>query len=427
MTASPDLFDVSAVRAAFPILERTVNGHPLAYLDSGATSQRPHAVLDAERDFLERHNSAVHRGAHTLAAEATDLLEDARETVAAFVGAGPDQLVWTSGATAALNIIATAIGHASAGRGGDAAARYALAPGDEIVVTEAEHHANLIPWQELAARTGARLRHIPVLDDGRIDLDAADTLIGERTRIVAFAHVSNVLGIINPVDELVSRAREVGALTVLDACQSAPHIPLDLPALGVDLVAFSGHKMYGPYGVGGLYGRSDVLDALPPAFTGGSMISSVSLTTAEYLPAPQRFEAGTLPVSAAIGLAAATRFIDEIGREHIHTRESTLERRMRSGLRDIDGVRLLGDTDLAPRVGLVSFSVDGVHAHDVGQFLDAQGIAVRVGHHCAEPLHARFGLNSTVRASAAVHTTDADVDRLITAVGGVRDYFGVTA
>ncbi len=427
MTHSPASFDVEAVRRQFPILERTVNDAPLAYLDSGATAQRPLPVLDAERAFLVETNSAVHRGAHTLAAEATDLVEDARESIASFVGAAPEELVWTSGATAALNIVATTIGHASLGRGGADARAFALHPGDEIVVTEAEHHANLIPWQELAARTGAVLRHIPVQDDGRLDLDAAASIIGERTRVVAFTHVSNVLGIVNPVAELVSLANTVGALTVLDACQSAPHLPLDLPALGVDLAAFSGHKMYGPNGVGALYGRTAVLDALPPAFTGGSMITTVTLTEAEYLPAPQRFEPGTQPVSQIIGLAAAARFVDGIGREAIHDRELVLERRMRDGLRAVDGVRLLGDTDAAARVGLASFAVDGVHAHDVGQFLDARGIAVRVGHHCAQPLHARFGVTATARASTAVHTTDDEIDRLIEAVADVRDYFGVTS
>ncbi len=245
------------------------------YLDSAATSQKPRAVIDAEVAFLTNENAAVHRGAHTLAAEATELFEDARATVAGFVGAEPEQLVWTSGATAGLNLVAYAIGNATLGRGAPESARFVLAPGDEIVVTEIEHHANLVPWQELAARTGAVLRHIPVHDDGQLDLDAAASVIGERTRIVAFTHVSNVLGIVNPVAELVALAHGVGALTVLDACQSAPHLPLDLPALGVDLAVFSGHKMLGPYGIGGLYGRADVLEALPPFLTGGSMITKV--------------------------------------------------------------------------------------------------------------------------------------------------------
>ena len=396
------------------------------YLDSAATSQKPRAVIDAEVAFLTNENAAVHRGAHTLAAEATELFEDARATVAGFVGAAPEQLVWTSGATAGLNLVAYAIGNATLGRGVPESARFALAPGDEIVVTEIEHHANLVPWQELAARTGAVLRHIPVHEDGQLDLDAAASVIGERTRIVALTHVSNVLGIVNPVPELVALAHGVGALTVLDACQSAPHLPLDLPELGVDLAVFSGHKMLGPYGIGGLYGRADVLEALPPFLTGGSMITKVGLDRTEFLPPPQRFEAGTQPVSQAIGLAAAVRYLDAVGMDAVHAHERLLERRLRDGLREIAGVRLLGDAP-AERVGLAAFDVDGVHAHDVGQFLDSRGIAVRVGHHCAAPLHARFGLTASVRASTALYNTTDEVDVFLDALTHVRPFFGVGA
>lgn len=406
--------DASAIKRDFPILGEQVNGHPLAYLDSAATSQKPLAVLDAERDFLTHANAAVHRGAHTLAAEATELFEDARATVASFVGAQPEQLVWTSGATMGLNLVAYSIGNAGL-----------IRPGDEIVTTAVEHHANLIPWQELAARTGAVLRHIPAHDDGTLDLEAAASLIGERTRVVAFTHVSNVLGIVNPVAELIALARAVDAITVMDACQSAPHLPLDLPALGVDLAVFSGHKMLGPYGVGGLYGRTPVLEALPPFLTGGSMITTVTLDRAEYLPPPQRFEAGTQPVGPAIGLAAAVRYLDGIGLERIHAHESMLAERMRAGLVEIPGIRLLGDAAGVERVGLWAFDVDGVHAHDAGQYLDALGIAVRVGHHCAAPLHSRYGVTASVRASTALYNTTDDVDRLIEAVGGIRPYFGV--
>ncbi|GAA1703929.1 cysteine desulfurase [Microbacterium sediminicola] len=428
MTAPAETaLDIEAIRADFPLLAHEVNGHPLAYLDSGATSQKPQAVIDAEVAFLTNTNSAVHRGAHTLAAEATDLFEDARSTVAGFVGAADDELVWTSGATAGINLLAYSIGNATLGRGGEAARRFALRPGDTIVTTESEHHANLIPWQELAARTGATLRHIPVLDDGRLDMDAAATLVDDSTRILAFTHVSNVLGIINPVEDLIALAQRVGALTVLDACQSAPHVALDLPALGVDFAVFSGHKMLGPYGIGGLYGRSELLNALPPFLTGGSMITTVTLDHADYLPAPQRFEAGTQPVSQAVALAAAVDYLTGLGMPAVHAHEVMLEKRMREGLRPIPGIRLLGDTDLAPRVGLASFVVDGVHAHDVGQFLDAQGVAVRVGHHCAQPLHRRFGVTASVRASASVYTSTEDVDRMIDAVSGVRAFFGVTS
>lgn len=419
--------DLDAIRADFPLLSRQVNGHPLTYLDSAATSQKPQAVIDAEIEFLTGTNAAVHRGAHTLAASATDLFEDARLDVAAFVGAGDGELVWTAGATAGINLIAYSIDNATRGRGGHAARAFALHPGDEIVVTESEHHANLIPWQELAARTATRLRHIPVLEDGRLDLDAARVLIGDRTRILAFPHVSNVLGIINPAAELVELARGVGALTVMDACQSLPHLAVDLPALGVDFAVFSGHKMLGPYGIGGLYGRRELLDALPPFLTGGSMITTVTLDEASYLPSPQRFEAGTQPVSQAVALAAAVRYLRGLGMDAVYAHEAVLERRMRDGLREVPGIRLLGDTDHAPRVGLAAFAVEGVHAHDVGQFLDAQGVAVRVGHHCAQPLHRRFGLTASVRASASVFTTTDEIDRLLDAVAGVRPYFGVTA
>ena len=426
-TASPETtaLDAEALREDFPILAEQVGGNRLVYLDSGATSQRPRAVLDAERDFLVHANSAVHRGAHTLAAEATELFEQARETVAAFVGASSEQLVWTSGATMGLNLVAGSIGYASQGRGAPASAALALRPGDEIVTTVTEHHANLIPWQELAARTGAVLRHIPVHDDGTLDMDAAAALIGERTRIVAFTHVSNVLGIVNPVAELVALAKGVGALTVMDACQSAPHLRLDLPALGVDVAAFSAHKMLGPYGVGGLYGRSDVLAALPPFLTGGSMITTVTLDSAQYLPPPQRFEAGTQPIGPAIGLAAAVQYLDAVGLDRIHAHETMLAARMRAGLVEIPGIRLLGDAAGVERVGLWSFAVDGVHAHDAGQFLDARGIAVRVGHHCAAPLHTRFSLTASLRASTALYNTTDDVDLFVEAVRGIRPYFGI--
>ncbi|WP_435526622.1 aminotransferase class V-fold PLP-dependent enzyme [Microbacterium aurantiacum] len=427
MTSPASVLDLAAIRADFPILDETLNGQPLIYLDSGATAQKPRVVLDAEIDFLTRNNSAVHRGAHTLAAEATELFEDARATVAGFVGAAPDDLVWTSGATAAINLVAYAIGNATAGRGAPASSRFALAPGDEIVVTEAEHHANLIPWQELAARTGAVIRAIRVHDDATLDLAHAASVISERTRIVAFTHVSNVSGIVSPVAELVALARAVGALTVLDACQSAPHLPVDLPALGVDLAAFSGHKLLGPYGIGALYGRSEILEALPPFLTGGSMITDVTIESAEYLPAPLKFEAGTQPVSQAVGLAAAVRYLEGLDMGAVHAREQDLGNRMIAGLREIPGVRVLGDAEGVERVGLASFDVTGVHAHDVGQFLDARGIAVRVGHHCAKPLHRRLGLTASVRASASVFTTDDDIAALLEGVAAVRDYFGADA
>jgi cysteine desulfurase/selenocysteine lyase len=417
--------EIEAIRADFPILGERVNEHPLVYLDSGATSQKPTAVLDAERQFLEHRNSAVHRGAHTLAALATEEFEDARATVARFVGAHDDEIVWTSNATEALNLIAYSMGNASLGSGGAAAERFRLRPGDELVVTEMEHHANLLPWQELAARTGATLRFIPIGDDGNLRMDVASDVITDRTKLLAFTHVSNVLGVINPVADLVALARAVGALVVLDACQSAPHFALDVAALDVDFAAFSGHKMLGPTGVGVLYGKRDLLDALPPFLLGGSMITTVTMERAEYLPAPQRFEAGTQRVSQAIGLAAAIDYLQGVGMDRIAEHETALGQRLVAGLAEIDGVRVLGPLVGEPRVGLASFEVASIHSHDLGQFLDDRGIAVRVGHHCAQPLHRRLGVTSTTRASTYLYNTAAEVDEFLAGVIAARTFFGV--
>ncbi|OJX81453.1 SufS family cysteine desulfurase [Leifsonia sp. 71-9] len=422
-----DILDTARLRADFPILAREVNGHPFVYLDSGATSQKPRQVLDAERAFAETYTSAVHRGAHTVAGEATELFEEARERVARFIGARPDELVWTSNATEGLNLIAYGMSNASLGRGGAESARFRLGPGDEIVATEAEHHANLVPWQELAARTGATLRIIGLHDDGTLRLDQAAELIGPRTRVVAFAHVSNVLGAIAPVAELVALAHEHGALVVLDACQSVPHLPVDVAALDVDFAVFSGHKMLGPTGVGALYGRADLLNALPPFLTGGSMITTVTLEAAEYLPAPQRFEAGTQRVSQAVALAAAVDYLDAVGMAAIAEHEEALGGRMLAALDEIPGVRVLGPGAGTPRVGLASFVVDGIHSHDVGQFLDDRGIAVRVGHHCAQPVHRRFGATASTRISTYLYNTADEVDAAVAAVADARAFFGVAA
>jgi cysteine desulfurase/selenocysteine lyase len=419
--------EVARIRADFPALDQAVNGHPLAYLDSGATAQRPWAVLDAERRFLETVNAAVHRGAHTLAALSTEEFEAARETVARFVGAGPEEIVWTANATDALNLVASGIANASRGRGAPASERLALQPGDEILITEAEHHANLIPWQELAAATGATLRWIPVRDDGTYTAQDAAAAMSDKVRILALAHISNVTGFVAPVAELVELAHAAGAITVLDACQSAPHRHLNLAELGVDFAAFSGHKMLGPTGIGVLYGRSELLQALPPVRTGGSMITTVTMEKTEFLAPPQRFEAGTQPVSQAVALAEAIRYLDAVGPERIEAHERRLARTLVDGLSSIPGIRVVGPAAGEPRAGLVSFDVDGVHAHDVGQLLDAQGIAVRVGHHCAQPLHRRLGLTATTRASTYLYTTDADVDRLLDSVAGVRSYFGAAS
>ena len=419
------LTTLAGLRADFPLLDQTVNGHQLVYLDSAATAQRPRVVLDAERDYLERRNAAVHRGAHTLAAEATEEFEGAREAVARFVGARPEEIVWQLNATDALNTVALAIGAASRGRGDEAARRFAIAPGDELVVTEAEHHANLIPWQELAAQTGARLRYIPVDREGLWAIDDARAVITDKTRLVAFAHVSNVTGMIAPVAEVVALAASVGALTVLDACQSAPHRPLDLDALGVDFAAFSAHKMLGPTGLGVLYGRRELLNALPPARTGGSMITTVTMEASEFLPAPHRFEAGTQPVSQAIALGTAVGYLESAGQQAVADHEHALGARLYAGLAEIPGLRLIGPGAGSPRAGLVSFDVSGVHAHDAGQYLDARGIAVRVGHHCAQPLHRRLGLTASVRASVYLYNTEADVDTFLEAAAGIRPYFGL--
>jgi len=416
--------ELAAIRADFPILAERVNGHDLVYLDWGATSQRPRQVVAAEVDYVEHRNAAVHRGAHTLAAEATEEFEQARARVAAFVGAAAEEIVWTSNATEALNAVAYAIGNASAGRGGAAAAPYRLGPGDEILSTELEHHANLIPWQELAARTGATFRYVPVDDEGALRLDLLDELLTERTRVFAFTHVSNVTGQVQPVAELVARARAVGALTVLDACQSAPHLPLDLHALGVDFAAFSGHKMLGPTGVGVLYGRREHLAALPPFLTGGSMITTVTMEGAEYLPPPQRFEAGTQRVSQAIALGAAVDYLGRVGIERIAAHEHALGRRLVEGLQAIDGARILGP--IGPgveRTGVAAIDVPGIHAHDLGQYLDGRGIAIRVGHHCAQPLHRRLGTTASTRASTYLATTADEVDAYLAALPEAIAFF----
>lgn len=416
---------VLQLRQDFAILREQVHGHDLVYLDSGATAQRPRQVLDAEREFLERHNAAVHRGAHWLAGLATDAYEQARETVAKFVGAHFDEITWTLNATDAVNSVA--IGLAKANASGQASERLRVGPGDEILVTEAEHHANLVPWQELAAQTGATLRWVAVDDAGCWSLEDMLELISERTRVVAFAHVSNVTGMVAPVTEITRAAHEVGALVVLDACQSVPHRAVDFHQLGVDAAAFSGHKMLGPNGIGVLYLSRELGRELPPARTGGSMITTVTMDSSEYMLPPQKFEAGTQPVPQAIGLAAAVDYLEAIGMDAVEQHERALADRMVAGLSALDGIRVVGPAAGIDRSGLASIIVDEVHAHDVGQLLDVQGIAVRVGHHCAQPLHRRLGVAATTRASAYVHTTEAEVDRMIEAVSGVRAYFGATA
>lgn len=422
-----DNAEVLSIRNDFPALNQNINGKPLIYLDSGATSQNPYAVLEAEQAFYAKRNAAVHRGAHSLAVEATDAFEEARQTIAAFLGAEGDEIVWVSNATEALNALSYSLSNAAIwakqGRGSEGLSQFVLGPGDEIVVTEMEHHANLIPWQELAFRTGAQLRYIPLADDGTLRMDEAEAIVGTRTKLIAFAHASNVLGTINPVAGLVSLAQRVGALTVLDACQSAPHMPLDVHRLGVDFVVFSGHKMLAPTGIGVLYGCREFLNSLPPFLTGGSMIRTVTMERAEFLPAPQRFEAGTQRISQAIALATAVKWLQSTGMERIHQWGQQLGQRLVQGLQGIDGIRVIGPDAGQPRIGLAAFDVARVHAHDVGQYLDDQGIAVRVGHHCAQPLHRRLGLTATTRASTYLYNTTNDIDSLLDAVAGVRRYF----
>lgn len=427
MTATPFTTEEAArIRADFPILARTVrDGAPLVYLDSGATSHKPVAVLDAERDFYERLNSAPHRGAHALSEEATAAYEGARERIAAFIGAQAQDVVFTKNATEALNLAAYAFSN-SPHPGIPGSERFALGEGDEVLVTEMEHHANLVPWQELCRRTGATLRWVPVTDEGRLDLSGLDELLTERTKVVAFVHASNVLGTVNPVAEIVARAREVGALVVLDACQSVPHLGVDVTELDVDLLAFSGHKMFGPSGIGVLWGRRELLEAMPPFLTGGSMIETVRMEGSTYAPPPQRFEAGVPMTAQAIGLAAAVDYIESIGGvERIHAHELALTERLLAGLAARPWVTVVGPSDLESRGGTVAFVVDGVHAHDVGQVLDGSGVAVRVGHHCAWPLHRRFRVAATTRASFAAYNTVDEVDALLEALDRVPQIFGM--
>ena len=413
------LLDVDTLRKDFPILERSVRGdRRLVYLDSGATSQKPYAVLNAERDFYELHNAAVHRGNHQLAEEATDAYEQARATVAGFIGAAADEVVFTRNATEALNMVAYAFSNATLDGGPD---RFTLRPGDEILITEMEHHANLVPWQQVAKRTGATLRWFGVTDDGRLDLDP--DLITERTRIVAVTHQSNVFGTINPIARIAQMAHAVGAIVVVDACQSVPHMAVDVGDLGADFVAFSGHKMLGPTGIGCLWGRADLLAEMPPMLTGGSMIEQVFMDHSTFAPPPQRFEAGVPNIAQAVGLDAACRYLDAVGLQAIHDHEVHLTGLAIEGLNDIAGIRIIGPADLVDRGAAVSFVADGVHPHDLGQVLDDSGVAVRVGHHCAWPLHRRFSIPATTRASFYLYNDEDDVAALLAGTRRALEFF----
>ncbi|MFV8187701.1 cysteine desulfurase [Streptomyces sp. AF1B] len=407
-------FDVDVLRDDFPILGRTVDsGARLVYLDSGATTQKPLKVLDAERDFYLTHNAAVHRGAHQLAGEATEAYESARHTVARFVGAEDDEIVFTKNTTESVNLVAYALGNDRR-----------LGPGDRIVVTEMEHHANLVPWQQLAERTGATLDWFGLTDEGRLDLTRIDELLDERTKVLAVAHQSNVLGTINPVRRLADRAHAFGTLVVVDGAQSVPHRPVDVTELGADFLAFSGHKMLGPNGIGVLWGRRELLAGLPPFLTGGSMIEIVEMDRTTFLPPPQRFEAGVPMTSQAVGLATAVDYLQALGMAEVAAHEDRLTARALALLGEVPGVRIVGPQDLTDRGSAVSFTVDGIHPHDVGQVLDERGVAVRVGHHCARPIVRRYGIPATTRASFYVYNTEAEVDALVEGVCAAQEYFG---
>ena len=428
--------ELAAVRADFPYLERPArNGESLAYLDWAATSQKPSRVMEKEAEFLSLSNGAAGRSTYQIADEATQAWEDARDAVAGFVGARGSELVFTKNATEAINLVALAIGHASLGRpaargGGpadadDPARRLAIGVGDEIIVTRAEHHANLVPWQELAARTGAALRWLDLTEDGRID-SATTRVMTERTRVLALTHASNVTGAITPLAGILPAARAIGALVVLDTCQSAAHLPLDFAALsaaGVDAMVLSSHKMLGPTGVGALVATEELLAAMPPVLTGGSMIEVVTMESSTYMSGPARFEAGSQPLAQAAGWRASVEYLAHLGMDRLHAGERVLTQQVLGGLAGVDGLRVLGPADTTERLGVVAFTIDGVHPHDVGQVLDSSGVAVRTGHHCAQPIHRHFGVHASSRVSFGPCTTTAEVERFLEAVASVRSYF----
>ena len=412
-------FDPRVVRQDFPIFERTIrDGKKLIYLDSGATSQKPNSVIDAESNFYRMHNAAVHRGAHQLAEEATDAYEGARTTVANFLGGDTEEIIFTKSATESLNLLAYAFSNAEPGN------RFNLTANDRIVVTEMEHHANLIPWQQLAKRSGAELTWFAVTADGRLDLSNLTEVISANTKVVSLTHQSNVLGTVNPLSAIVARAHEVGAVVILDACQSVPHMPVKVKELEIDFLAFSGHKAIGPTGVGALWGRSDLLNELPPFLFGGSMIESVTMTDATWAPSPRRHEAGVPNMAQAVGLAAALDYLSAIGINEIHAHEQKLGAYLLNRLQEIPALKLVGPKEMLDRGAVASFTLGEIHPHDLGQYLDAQGIAVRTGHHCAWPLTRKLGVQATTRASLYLYNDETDIDALITGILGAQKYFG---
>jgi len=410
--------DPRVIRKDFPIFARTIrDGKKLVYLDSGATSQKPNSVIDAESDFYRKHNAAAHRGAHQLAEEATEAIESARGVVATFLGGTIDEIVFTKSSTEALNLLAYSIGSAPAGN------IFHLEPGDEIVVSEMEHHANLIPWQQLAKRTGAVLKWFEVTQSGRLDLSNVDSVITDRTKIVALTHQSNVLGTIIPLAEITKRAHAVGAILILDACQSVPHMPVNVKALDIDFLVFSGHKTVGPTGVGVLWGRANLLNLLPPFLFGGSMIETVTMTDATWAPAPRKFEAGVPNMAQIVGLGAALNYISNVGMENIFKHEVSLTSYALERLQEIDQLSIVGPTDTESRGSAISFTLGAIHPHDLGQFLDNAGIAVRTGHHCAWPLTRKMGVPATTRASLYLYNDESDIDALVSATLGAQKYF----
>jgi cysteine desulfurase / selenocysteine lyase len=417
-------YDVETVRKDFPILERTVHdGRRLVYLDSANTSQKPRTVLDAMEEFLSRHNANIHRATHALGEEATEAYEGARLKVARFVGSADEtEIVFTKNVSEAINLVAYSIGNASAT--GAADPRFRVGPGDEIVITVMEHHSNIVPWQLLCERTGATLRWFDVTEDGRLDVSRLDELVNERTKIVAVAHQSNMLGTINPVRLIVERAHHVGALVLVDAAQSVPHRGVDVRDLGADFVGFTGHKMCGPTGIGVLWARRELLDAMPPFLGGGEMIETVEMERSTFAPPPHKFEAGTMPITEAVGLGAAVDYLTELDRDAVDAHDQDLTAYALDQLAGVEGLRLFGPAGIADRGPVVSFEVDGVHPHDVSQVLDAEGVAVRAGHHCARPLHKRFGVTASTRASFYLYNTRADVDALVAGLAQVKRFFG---
>jgi cysteine desulfurase / selenocysteine lyase len=410
-------FDVARVRKDFPILDRTVRGgRPLVYLDSANTSQKPRQVIDTLTEFYERHNANIHRATHELGEEATAAYEGARIKVGRFIGTSDEtEVVFTKNVSEAINLVAYSLGNA--GR---------LAEGDEVLISEMEHHSNIVPWQLLCERTGATLRWFRVTQDGRLDLDQVDELINERTKIMALSHQSNVLGTINPIGDLAARAHAVGALVLVDAAQSVPHGLMDVGSLGADLVGFTGHKMCGPTGIGVLWARRDLLDEMPPFLGGGEMIETVWMDRSTYAPPPHKFEAGTMPIAEAVGLGAAVDYLSEINLQAVREHEENLVRRALAALAEIDGLRVLGPTEATGRGGAISFTIEGVHPHDVSQVLDDRGVAVRAGHHCAWPLHRALGVQASTRASFYLYNTADEVDALADGIRAAQKFFGAT-